>query len=72
MTDETLQFRLQIDCGNDAFGGDLITAEFTLADLLRDVAHRLEAGEGAEVWRNIKDHNGNIVGTFALKPKDRF
>lgn len=63
------QFRLTIDCNTDAFWD---SAEREVARCLYDVARRLDAGDACDTFRNILDTDGNIVGTFALKPRDRF
>ncbi len=63
MTD-SIQFRLQVTCDNAAFEGGMATE---LASILRDVASRLESGEDCGSWVNVRDTNGNIVGSFALK-----
>jgi hypothetical protein len=62
---ESIQFRLQIACDNAAFEDDNMTTE--LARILRDVARRLEAGEDCGSFVNVRDINGNVVGSFALK-----
>lgn len=61
-------FKLSINCDNAAFcddaGPTLQSAVPEIARILRAVADRVEQGETCEVHRNIKDINGNIVGTF--------
>jgi hypothetical protein len=61
---ESIQFRLQIACDNAAFednmGGEL-------ARILREVASRIERGEDCGSFVNVRDINGNVVGSFALK-----
>lgn len=63
-------FRLQIECENSAFGDnepDLCAAE--IAAILRQVAERVERGEcnDYDKYNNLRDSNGNPVGTFRLK-----
>lgn len=64
------KFKLSINCDNAAFcdGAEPTqqSAAPELARILRDVADRIEQGELYYVHRNIKDINGNIVGTFVL------
>lgn len=61
---DSIQFRLQITCDNAAFEDGMATE---LARILRDVASRLEQGEDCGSWVNVRDINGNVVGSFALK-----
>jgi hypothetical protein len=66
---EQIGFRLQISCDNAAFEDNAAQA---IADCLRTVAARIEAGEDCSFYRNIADPNGNVVGSFALKPVNSF
>ena len=63
-------FKLSINCDNAAFCGDaeptIKSAAPEIARILRDVAGRIEQGEICDVHKNIKDINGNIVGTFVF------
>jgi hypothetical protein len=34
--------------------------------ILRDVAHRIDAGDDAGFYRTIRDINGNDIGRFKL------
>lgn len=61
---ESIQFRLHVSCDNAAFEEGMATE---LARILRDVAERLERGEDCGSWVNVRDINGNVVGSFALK-----
>jgi hypothetical protein len=61
---ESIQFCLQIACDNAAFEEDMAGE---LARILREVASRIEAGEDCGSFVNIRDINGNVVGSFALK-----
>ena len=61
---DSLKFRLQITCDNHAFEDN---AAPELARILRDLASRLERGENFDMYRNLFDLNGNIVGQCALK-----
>ena len=66
-------FKLKVDCGNAAFvypDEDYPTQESAapeLARILREVADRLDQGCTYDKHMNIRDANGDIVGTFALK-----
>jgi hypothetical protein len=64
-------FKLSIDCANAAFcEDDTPTPESAapeLARILRAIADRIESGDTFDTFRNCRDINGNIVGTFALK-----
>lgn len=57
-------FRMRFDCENDAFTENGLTAE--TANILREVASRIERGEYTGLYQNVKDSNGNTVGTFRL------
>ena len=66
------RFTLSIRCSGFAFDDETgaVTHESAapeLARILRDVAYRIEDGDSFDVFRNCRDINGNIVGTFALK-----
>ena len=69
----TAKFTLAIKCEGAAFDDDetgAVTHESAapeLARILRDVARRIEDGDSFDTFRNCRDINGNIVGTFALK-----
>ena len=64
---ESLAFNLKIDCDNAAFEGD---PRPEIARCLREVADSVEAGGNLSKHLNIRDINGNIVGTFVLKPNE--
>jgi len=66
---KSLGFRLKLICENAAFADDNMNHE--IARCLRAVADRIESGDSYDNYRNILDINGNIVGTFALKPHDQ-
>lgn len=59
-----LVFRMRFDCDNAAFEENGIASE--IGRILRDVAERIERGEASGLYQNVKDENGNIVGTFRL------
>ena len=61
----TKRFTLQMTCDNDAF--DTTVPHFEIVRILREVADRIESGDTFDKHRNIKDWNGNVVGTFTLK-----
>lgn len=58
-----LVFRLRFDCDNAAFE-DGIEAE--IASVLRELADRIERHEATGLYQNIRDTNGNVIGTFRL------
>lgn len=64
-----MQFRLTLNCDNDAFAFE---KQDYIARLLRDVADRLEEGDSCNTWCDIRDVDGNTVGQFALKPREQF
>lgn len=59
---EDMVFKLEINCGNDAFAED---GRGELARILRLAAEECEAGRLAGL---LRDGNGNPVGTYALVP----
>lgn len=61
---ENLVFRLRFDCDNAAFEDNGIGSE--IGRILRELASRIERGEATGLHQNVKDQNGNIVGTFRL------
>ena len=66
------RFTLSIKCSGFAFDdetGDVTheSAAPELARIIHDVARRIEDGDSFDTFRNCRDINGNIVGTFALK-----
>lgn len=62
-------FKLNINCGNDAF--DNGNREHEIVRILREVANQIEDGAvDIEYFQTIRDINGNDVGRFALKPSD--
>ena len=66
------KFMLQITTGNDAFGEPGSDEERReIARILRETADRIALGsEDIGFFRNLRDLNGNIVGTFALKDEN--
>jgi hypothetical protein len=62
---KSITFRLNLDCDNAAFEDDNLHHE--IARCLREVADSVEAGGDMSKHLNIRDINGNIVGTFVLK-----
>lgn len=58
-----MKFVLNIDCGNAAFDPDPVPE---VARILREVADRLESGAFPRNSVNVRDINGNTVGTFRL------
>jgi hypothetical protein len=67
MSTENLQFRLTIHCDDDAFQAD---PEAEIARILRATADRLEGGDDFDTCRDLRDVNGNVVGTAALKTRE--
>lgn len=66
----SIQFRLHIYTENDAFGqeGDKHERAAEVANILRAVAGRLDAGEPfAPNYETLHDANGNDVGRAAFK-----
>lgn len=61
---ENLVFRMRFDCENAAFEDEGIATE--IGRILRDIAERIERGEATGLYQNVKDINGNVVGTFRL------
>lgn len=64
------EFKLAIQCDNDAFADGNEVAE--IVRILREVAERLEAGDNGVIsgmHRNVHDTNGNPVGTFVLRER---
>lgn len=57
-------FYMKFKTKNDAFRGDSIESE--IARILRDTAQRIENGEATGLHQNLRDLNGNVVGTFKL------
>ena len=66
------KFSLTITTGNDAFGESGSEDERReIARILRETADRITFdNEDIGFFRNLKDTNGNIVGTFALKDEN--
>lgn len=55
-----MNFKLTIDCGNDAFGANDADRHFEVARILRDLANKIEDGY---LLVYLADNNGNTVGT---------
>ena len=70
------QFRLQIELDNGAFcEGDNpedTTPTREIARILRDLADKIDGApaEHLSMYRSLKDHNGNPVGTYAIKTNE--
>ena len=64
MSTNDLQFRLTITCENAAFED---SPEAEIARILREVAVFLDAGIDFDAYKSLRDVNGNVVGTAALK-----
>ena len=58
-----MQFTLAIESDNEAFA----EAQSEVVRILRDVADQMESGTDCA---NIRDANGNTVGTFELLAED--
>lgn len=56
-----MNFYVEIECNNAAFGPPMGEPEIELARILRDLAIRLEGGD---VSGRLRDVNGNTVGSF--------
>lgn len=59
-----LVFRLRFDCDNAAFDDNGVGTE--IATVLRDLAERIERGDATGLYQNVRDTNGNVIGTFRL------
>lgn len=59
-----MKFTLSFSTDNDAFYND---EDGEIARILRDLADRVEGGDIAAQHRNVRDINGNVVGTYVLK-----
>ena len=59
----TQTFRLEIETGNAAFGGDAYERDQELARIMRTVATQLDAGEEPGI---LFDVNGNRVGVVLI------
>lgn len=68
-TDDEMRFRVYLECDNAAFAEDM---RGEISSVLRDIAQRVEGGEDCSLFRSVYDSNGNVCGTFALKPKSAF
>lgn len=60
------RFTVRIDTTNAAFEDDPAPE---LVRILRDIAARIETGDTYDTFRNAVDINGNVVGTWGLKPE---
>jgi hypothetical protein len=60
-------FKLAIQTGNEAFGDEPISE---VVRILLALAARLESQGATGLYENIRDANGNTVGTFKLVPTD--
>ena len=60
-----MTFRIKIQCDNAAFDDDYRTE---LARILKDIATKLEGGRDGGY---VQDSNGNTVGNYALKGRER-
>lgn len=58
-----MEFKVRFDCNNSAFDDNL---EAEISRILRELANRVENGDCTGLFQNIKDSNGNIIGTFKL------
>lgn len=63
-----LVFRMRFDCDNAAFEDDGIATE--IGRILRDIAERIERVEASGLYQNVRDSNGNVVGTFRLADEE--
>lgn len=63
-------FKLSFDTDNAAFDD---MPELEIARILRDIANRVESGEvsGYHKALNVRDINGNVIGTFKFDPTER-
>lgn len=56
------KFELSFDCGNDA-----IQTETQIAVVIINIANEILYGKATGQFQNVKDYNGNIIGTWRLK-----
>ena len=59
-----MKFTLSFDTENTAFDG---ITNLEIARILRDLANHVENDDIAEQYKNVRDINGNVVGTYRLK-----
>lgn len=59
-----LVFRMRFDCDNAVFEDAGIATE--TGRILREIAERIERGDATGLYQNVKDANGNVIGTFRL------
>jgi hypothetical protein len=60
-----MEFKMRFDCDNAAFDD---MPEMEIARILRATADKIEAGGvGYNRYQNVRDINGNIVGTYRHK-----
>jgi hypothetical protein len=64
---EMTTFTVKFDTDNAAFEGLLLRQE--CARILRDIAVKVEDGEGGQFWETILDFNGNDVGRWKLQER---
>lgn len=63
-----MKFNLYVNCDNAAFDSNPAPE---VVRILREVAQQIEdAGEVPDMFKTIRDVNGNDVGRYALKPDD--
>jgi hypothetical protein len=60
-------FKLSFDTDNAAFVG---APEREVARILRSLASHVEAWDGDTRYHNIRDRNGNTIGTWKLAPEE--
>ena len=60
-----MNFCVEIECNNAAFGSPMGEPEYEIARILKDLAIRLERGD---VSGRLRDLNGNTVGSFGYTP----
>lgn len=63
------QFRLQIELDNDIFFSN---PTIEIARILKDLARKIEDLDASDLsmYQNLKDINGNCVGTYAIKTNE--
>lgn len=61
------EFELRINTDNAAFEGDLYPIE--LEAIFRRVVEQVQSADYLEgKWSNVRDSNGNAVGSFRITP----
>jgi hypothetical protein len=63
-----MKFKLEIECGNDAFGDTFEDTRDEVARILSELSGRIARNELCGGQFKVFDHNGNRVGFYGLYP----